>query len=185
MSSSLVLPFSARGQTGEVRVSVTENIDPERVGSVPAATGFPMCLATVEYEASGYLAMLGWVQNVGEASPSGADLRFELDPFVLFEGIPTPYAMYGARPELFDAPYRSDRTLSLSWLAHSFLCVAPSSPFAREVQAVAGFSWGFTMNDGSVDIVDPSPLSVHDWSTHLDLLSSSYPSWAFEPATRW
>ena len=26
-----------------------------------------MCRATVECEAAGYLAMLGWVQNVGEA----------------------------------------------------------------------------------------------------------------------
>lgn len=185
MSFSLLLPFVARGRRGEVTVTVSENTEPLQVGSVSAASGFPMCRATVEYEAAGYLAMLGWIQNVGEASPRGSALRFELDPFVLFEGIPTPYAIYGARPELFDAPYRSDRTLSLDWLAHSFLCVAPSSPFDREVEAVVGFSWGFTMDDGDVEIVEPKPLTRDDWAAQLDLLSASYPSWVFTAGSGW
>ncbi len=144
-----------------------------------------MCRATVEYEASGYLAMLGWVQNVGEASPSGSGLQWDIDPLVLFEGIPTPYAIYGARPELFDAPYRSDRSLSLNWLAQSFLCAAPSNPFAKEVEAVIGFSWGFNMDDGKLEIVSLKPLSRDDWSLHLGLLSNSYPSWEFLAGSDW
>lgn len=164
---------------------VFENVDPVAVGSVPAATGFPMCRATVEYEADGYLAMLGWVQNVGEASPTGSELRFELDPFVLFEGIAIPYGMYGTNPELFDAPYRSDRSMSLRWLAHSFLCVAPSSPFAKEVEAIAGFSWGFNMEDDDLEIVGARPLSRNDWSSHIELLSTSYPSWEFSARSEW
>lgn len=185
MASTLRLPFSARGKSGEVSVTVAENLDPVEVGSVPAATGFPMCRATVEYEASGYLAMLGWVQNVGEASPSGSNLQWDIDPFVLFEGVPTPYAVYGARPELFDAPYRSDRSLSLNWLAQSFLCIAPSNPFLKEVEAVVGFSWGFNMDDGKLDIVGLSPLSRDDWSLHLDLLAKNYPSWTFLADNDW
>lgn len=141
--------------------------------------------ATVEYEASGYLAMLGWVQLVGEATPKESDLRYAVDPLVLFEGIATPYAIYGARPELFDAPYRSDRTRSLGWSANSFLCVAPSSPFAREVEAVVGFSWGFNMDADELELVGPRPLYRHDWSSHLALLSDTYPGWEFTAATDW
>lgn len=185
VTSSAQLPFSARGKSGEVSVTLSENLDPTSVGSVPAATGFPMCRATVEYESSGYLAMLGWVQMVGEATPSGSELQYDTDPFILFEGIPTPYAIYGARPELFDSPYRSDRSLSLNWLAHSFLCVAPSSPFVKEVEAVVGFSWGFNMDDGELGLVGVKPLSQHDWSSHLNLLSNEYPSWEFMSGTDW
>lgn len=179
------VPFSARGRPGEIAVTVSENLDPLGVGSVPAASGFPTVCATVEYEATGYLAMLGWVQLVGEASPRGSELRYDVDPFVLFEGITTPYPIYGARPELFDAPYRSDRTLSLDWLAHSFLCVAPSSPFAKEVEAVVGFSWGFNMEAGELEIVGLNSLSRDDWSSHLDLLSTTYPAWEFTADTDW
>lgn len=178
-------PFAARGRPGRVSVAVSENLDPLDVGSVPAAEGFPTVCATVEYEARGYLAMLGWVQLVGEATPKGSELRYDVDPLVLFEGIATPYAIYGARPELFDAPYRSDRTLSLDWLAHSFLCVAPSSPFAREVEAVLGFSWGFTMDAGDLELVGPRPLPRSAWSSHLALLSETYPGWQFTEASDW
>ena len=144
-----------------------------------------MCRATVEYDASGYLAMLGWVQLVGEASPSGSSLHYDVDPFILFEGIPIPYAIYGARPELFDAPYRSDRSLSLNWLAHSFLCAAPSGPFAKEVEAVVGFSWGFKLNASELEIVALRPLRQDDWSSHLNLLSDTYPSWEFLADSDW
>lgn len=178
-------PFSARRRLGRVSVTVSENLDPESVGSVPAAAGFPACSATVEYDASGYLAMLGWVQLVGEASPSGSRLQYDVDPFILFEGIPTPYAFYGARPELFDAPYRSDRSLSLSWLAHSYLCAAPSSPFVKEVEAVVGFSWGFNMDAGDLEILGLRALSRSDWSSHLDLLARTYPDWNFMSGSDW
>jgi hypothetical protein len=86
---------------------------------------------------------------------------------------------------LFDAPYRSDRSLSLNWLAHSFLCAAPSNPFAKEVEAVIGFSWGFDMDDDKLEIVDLKPLSRDDWSPHLGLLSNSYPSWEFLAGSDW
>ncbi len=168
-----------------VKVSLTENTDPKRTGSMPAALGFPMCRATVEYEGEGYNAMLGWIQNVGEASPSDRELEFALDPFILFDGLPTPYAFFGARPELFDAPCRSDRGLSLNWLAHSFLCVNPSSPFAKEAEAVIGFSWGFRMDDGEIAFVDPQPLDRSDWSTQIELLSASYPDWRFTDQAEW
>ncbi len=178
-------PFTARERPGTVSVTVSENLDPLGVGSVPAALGFPTACATVEHEATGYLAMLGWVQLVGEATPRESELRYDVDPFVLFEGIATPYAIYGARPELFDAPYRSDRTLSLGWLAHSFLCMAPSSPFDREVEAVVGFSWGFNMDAGELELVGPKALSREDWSQHLDLLADAYPGWEFTAGTEW
>ncbi len=164
-------------------VTVSENLDPVSVGSAPAAAGFPMCHATVEYEAAGYLAMLGWVQLVGEGSPSGSGLRYDHDPFVLFED--SPYGVYGARPELFDAPYRSDRSLSLDWLAHSFLCAAPSGPLARQVEAVVGFSWGFNVAGGDIEIDGLQSLSRDDWADHIGLLRDHHPSWEFTADHDW
>ena len=185
MTWTLDLDFEARGVPGVVHVLVAENTEPERVGSVAAATGFPFCRATVEYEAEGYLSLLGWIQNVGQASPAGGVLEFELDPFVLFDGISIPFGMYGTRPELFDAPYRSDRAQSLTWLAHSFLCAAPSDPFAREIEAVAGFGWGFEIEAGRVAIGAPTPLSLRDWTAQLPLLRTSFPDWEFTAGQGW
>jgi hypothetical protein len=78
-------------------------------------------------------------------STDSAPDRFEMDPIALYQQIPTPYAWFGIRPELFDAPCRDSRC-DMTWQAHSFLCIAPDAVLTRRVQAIAGFSWGFAID---------------------------------------
>ena len=54
-------------------------------------------------------------------------------------------AMCGLAPTLFDAPSRDHRD-DLDWLAHAFLAHTPLGTNA--VEAVLGFSWGFTFRGG-------------------------------------
>jgi hypothetical protein len=136
-----------------------------------------VCRATVTYPAEGYAAMFGWTQMV--RSTDSAPDRFEMDPIALYQQIPTPYAWFGIRPELFDAPSRGSRH-DMAWRAHSFLCVSPDAILTRHVQAIAGFSWGFTIHHKDITFACPAGLGPQAWDSHLDLLRTSYPDWIFD-----
>jgi len=184
-AGNLRIPFTLRGIGGLTSVSVTGNIDPGAIGyslltrglPTDAARGFPVCRATVTYPAEGYGAMFGWTQMV--RSTDSTPGRFEMDPIALYQQIPTPYAFFGVKPELFDAPSRESR-YDMTWEAHSFLCVAPDAVLTRHVQAVAGFSWGFTINHQDITFAPPAALGPRTWDDHLDLLTTSYPDWTFD-----
>lgn len=178
---NLTLPFQARGHHGEVRVSLVRNDEPHSLGCDDSARDFPVCTADVNFSGRGYTAVLGWVQFVGEAM-SSADRPFLLDPLQLFEGVDTPYGWHGLAPTLFDAPSRRNRELSLDWLALSFLCFSPRAVMGRDVAPLIGFSWGFTMASGEIDLVAPAPLTPADWDARLPLLSEQFPSWQFLPS---
>lgn len=185
MTDTLTIPFTARDALGRITAQVAEVVDPTAVGQVSDAAGFPVCRASVDFELDGYDGLLGWVQLVGTATEASGEPVFTVDPLEVMEGADVPFAFYGLEPRLFDAPYRSDRSRRLDWLAHSFLCFAPSRPMAREVQAVAGFSWGFVLSDGVVTSVHPEVLGPADWSRHLEVLSESFPTWAFGASGNW
>jgi hypothetical protein len=166
-------------------VSVTCNTDPDAIGHsllsggqpTDAARGFPVCRATVAYPAGGYAAMFGWTQMV--RSTDSDPERFEIDPIALYQQIPTPCAFFGVRPELFDAPSRESR-YDMAWEAHSFLCISPDAVLTRHVQAVIGFSWGFTITHQAIASTQPTTLGPGTWESHLDLLKTSYPNWTFD-----
>ena len=184
-SGSLSIPFSLRGIDGLIAVSITRNTDPDAIGysllsgglPTDAARGYPVCRATISYPADGYAAMFGWTQLV-RSTDSDPD-RFEMDPIALYQEIPTPYAWFGLRPELFDAPSRGSRH-DMLWEAHSFLCVSPDAVLTRRVQAVAGFSWGFTVVNQDITFARPAALEPQAWDSHLDLLAAAYPDWLFD-----
>ena len=60
-AGNLRIPFSLRGISGLIAVSVTPNTDPDAIGysllsgglPTDAARGFPVCRATVAYPADG------------------------------------------------------------------------------------------------------------------------------------
>ena len=143
---NLRIPITLHGISGLIAVSITRSTDPDALGYLlltggqptDAACGFPVCRATVTYPAEGYAAMFGWTQMV-RSTDSDPD-RFEMDPIALYRQVLTPYAFFGVRPELFDAPSR-DSKYDMDWLAHSFLCVSPDAVLTRHVQAIAGFTW--------------------------------------------
>lgn len=184
-AGNLRISFSLRGISGLIAVSVTCNTDPDAIGysllsgglPTDAARGFPVCRATVTYPAEGYAAVFGWTQLV--RSTDSAPDRFETDPIALYRQVPTPYAWFGVRPELFDAPSRDSRD-DMAWEAHSFLCVSPDAVLTRRVQAVAGFSWGFTISNRDIAFIPPEGLGPETWDSHLDLLITSYPDWIFD-----
>jgi hypothetical protein len=93
--------------------------------------------------------------------------------------VATPYAWYGLRPEFFDAPSREAR-YDMDWLAHAFLCVSPDAVLTPRVQAIAGFSWGFTITGADISFVPPAALGPGDWDGHLALLTATYPGWTFD-----
>jgi hypothetical protein len=131
-SSDLHVPFSFRGVQGVIEASVTPNDEPKAVGysllsgglPVDFAKGFPVCRATVTYPADGYAAIFGWTQMV--RSSEGATGTFEMDPIAIYSEISTPFAWYGLKPTLFDAPSRQTRS-DMVWRAHSFLCASPDA----------------------------------------------------------
>jgi hypothetical protein len=179
------LPFVLRGVPGAVHVSLTENTDPPALGcdlldpSLPpdAARGFAVCRATVELATEGYAAALGWIQLV--RSSDGGDDLWAPDPLALFREIATPFAFFGIKPELFDAPFRGTRD-DLRWTARSFLCAVPDGVMSRAVAPVVGFGWGFSLSSGTLDLDEPQPLPGSAWDDHVPLLRDAYPTWSFQ-----
>jgi hypothetical protein len=185
VARELRVPFSLRGRSGLIAVSVTPNSEPDSIGyalltgaaTADAARGYPICRATVTYPAQGYAAMFGWIQVV--RSTDSGNGEFELDPIAFYRGLPVPFAFFGVRPELFDAPSRESR-YDLEWEAHSFLCVSPDAVISRRVQAIVGFSWGFTVSRGEIEFALLRVLGSPDWDGHLGLLGGGYSDWTFD-----
>lgn len=181
----LPIDFSLRGISGRIDVSISANTDPSALGylllsyglPVDFARGFPVCRATVTYPADGYAAIFGWTQAVRSTDAATSD--FEMDPIAIYKEVDTPFAWYGTRPELFDAPCRDSRE-DMTWECHSYLCISPDAVLSRRVQAVAGFSWGFMIAGGDITFMRAAPLGSAAWDGHLGLLRASHPSWTFD-----
>ena len=186
--ASVRLPFTSRGAAGSVEVTVQTNLDPAGLGcplldpSLPAdaAAGFPVCRASISTDLGGYAAAFGWIQVVRSTDAPNPDV-FDIDPLALFRGVSTPFAFFGIKPLLFDAPFR-DRRYDLGWLAHSFLCEVPDGVMSRRVTPLVGFSWGFQVAQGDVTIHPARALDLPEWNQHLTLLAGHYPDWTFDSA---
>lgn len=174
------LEFTRDGLAGSVTVTVERVRHAPSVGKPATTDGFPCCSAEVDYPALGYRAFFGWVQLVRSSDNTSRGAVFEMDPFALFEDATSPYAFFGFKPVLFDAPSRADRA-PLTWLAHSFLAYTPLDAANRHVIPVAGFSWGFDIDDrGEIAIGPALPLDPADWDTHRHFLATTYPGWRFD-----
>jgi hypothetical protein len=182
---NLRIDFSLRRTPGQIDVSISPNTDPAALGylllsgglPVDFARGFPVCRASVTYPADGYAAIFGWTQMV--CSTDAATTGFEMDPIAIYNNVDTPFAWYGTRPLLFDAPSR-DSHEDMSWECHSYLCISPDAVLSRRVQAIAGFSWGFTIADSQISFAHAVALESAAWDGHLGLLRAGYPSWTFD-----
>jgi len=100
-------------------------------------------------DADGYAAAMGWVQLVRstDAAP-----EFEMDPLALFREVATPFAFFGIKPTMFDAPFR-DEKYDLTWRAETFLCAIPDGVMSQHAQPLAGFGWGFDVLDRGIALV--------------------------------
>ncbi len=182
-AGTLRIPFSLRGIGGLTNISISRNTDPEAIGytvlsyGLPAdfARDFPVCRATASYPADGYAAIFGWTQLV--RSTDNASGGLEMDPIAIYRDVATPFAWYGIRPELFDAPSRDPRA-NMDWEAHSFLCISPDAVLTRQVRAITGFSWGFTITRDQIDLTQPAILDPQAWNEHLALRRTDCPGGA-------
>ncbi|MBT2369355.1 hypothetical protein J7E88_29665 [Streptomyces sp. ISL-10] len=176
----MIIPFLRDDRQGSLTVTVEQVDDPAAIGKEPSACGFPSCTAVVDYPGKGYRALFGWVQLVRSTDNSSAGAAFDMDPFYLFEDVPSPYAFFGINPTLFDAPSRARRD-PLSWTAHSYLAWTPMEDSERRVLPLAGFSWGFDMDSDSRMTLHPvHALLPGDWDAHLPYFRTSYPGWVFD-----
>jgi hypothetical protein len=171
------LPFTLRNRIGNIDITVAATRDPDELGAPLESRGLPHCQATVSHPATGYAAMLGWIQLVRSTDNRSHGQQFEMDPLTLIGEVPHPFCFFGIKPTLFDAPSRPTRD-NLDWLAHSFLCHIADHG-TREVRALAGFSWGFTLADGGTTVIGPRTVSATDWTQHRDLLHAEQPAWRF------
>jgi hypothetical protein len=177
----LRLEFERAGVASAVSAEVSRNQDPAHFGCPEFARGFPVCRATIDPPGRGYADFLGWVQLV-----ESTDLarEFRIDPFEPLGTDPThPFCFYGFAPTLFDAPHRDHRE-DTDWVAHSFLCGLGPEPLRPpgEVDLVLGFSWGFRIRAGEIEVVAAAPLDPGAWDRHLPYLRETFPRWSFRPA---
>jgi len=186
----LVVPFVLRNSSGHVDVEIRASLGSADSGGIfldstlppNAGAGLPICTANIVYEASGYAAAMGWVQLV-HSSDSGHPDRFELDPLALLRNANTPYAFFGIKPQLFDAPQR-DSHAELTWQARSYLAVTSDAVISAEALPVAGFSWGFGISRAGITIEPPALLDIASWADHVGLLESEHPGWRFTSGQR-
>jgi hypothetical protein len=188
--SRLAVPFELRGVAGAVHVELVRNEDPVGWGCdlltselpADAASGFPVCTARVEHPSRGYAAVMGWVQLVQSSDSEDDPTVFEIDPTTIYRDVPTPYAWFGIKPTLFDAPFRPSR-YPLSWRARSYLCYTPDAVMSRVAEPLCSFSWGFDVDgDGAIELTEPAALDSASWSEHLEMLRDRYPGWELRPA---
>lgn len=181
------IPFSLRGADGRIVVDLAVNDDPIAVGCdyllfgepIDLARDYPVCTAVIKYEALGYSAVFGWTQLVCSTDNSSGGQSFETDPIAVYRNVATPFAWYGVKPTLFDAPFRFSRQ-DVTWLCHSFLCFLPDAVLSPRVRALAGFSWGFETAGEQVTIRDVAVLPATSWNDNLLVLSNAYPEWTFD-----
>jgi hypothetical protein len=176
------IPFDFGGDRGRVLVEVVANVDPVSVGKTERERGMPMCMASVEFSARGYRALLGWVQLVREPDPAAP---FSIDPFDLFEDSTAPFAWYGFQPTLFDAPSRW-REGAVRWEAHSFLTIGPWDVDRRLVVPLVGFAWGYRQHS-LTEGLQMAPLRLlgpNDWNGHRSYMAERFPAWTFDEGGR-
>lgn len=178
MVDRLTLDFERAGVPVTVAVELGVNDDPATLGCPEFARGFPYCRSTISPPARGYGDVLGWVQLVRQTE---WDDEFRIDPFEpLDPDPPHPFCFFGFAPTQFDAPHRDTRP-DMDWLSHTFLAGLAGIHESAEVRAALGFSWGFSIRDGQVEITGLSQLDPATWDAHLPYLRRTYPRWAFAP----
>ena len=195
-TQSLLCSFKVPSRhTTTVKVTVEQNKHPTKTGSsllfpeLPTDDfkGFPTCNAKVKSpEDRGYAAIYGWIQFVREAPLSSqpttipSDL-WELDPVPITAHIDGPFIWFGLEPQLFDGPFRANRT-DMDWTCWSFLTYIEDSLMSKSVCPILVFEWGFQIDRGNVTIKTLRLIGVQGaWEQQREMLEQKFGSWSFEP----
>ena len=181
----LELPFTLRGESGRVLVTLSPNDDPIRAGhdlfavgfDFQAFLGFPVVLARIEYTGFGMRAMMGWLQAIRHYK-DGRETAFFVDRWPLFPE-DSPLYLYGYLPVFFDAPANPDH-VGLTWEADTWLVVIPDRARGRTLAPVVGFRWGYTMEKAPrPELLHLAALTPVDWTGELTQVRERHPQWTF------
>jgi hypothetical protein len=157
--------------------------------------------AEIEYPiasnpSSGYGSLFGWIQFVTTKTES-SESETEIDIYPAFKGSNSPFAMWGWKPTLFDAPSRllkdDGKVEGLVWRAQSFLCYLEDAGMTRRVNICpgGGFGWGFDVevkDGGSPESLNARKIVIKEaialdlakeWNERVGMLRSLYPDWEF------
>lgn len=189
---SLTIPFQvlSRGPC-TVSIHIEPDSDPVKNGQdllglwpdPNIVLGFPVVSAKVSSPVSrSYAAIYGWVQIT---YTPGEDWVMDLYP--PFQDVNSPFACWGAEPQLVDVPGRDltkpewkDR--EYDWTARSFLCYSPDAGMTKTVVPILVFEWGFWLKDGKVFVKKLSEIDVGVWNGHLGMFRKNFKGWEFREA---
>jgi len=182
----LEFEFERAGAPVGVRVELCANEDPGAHGCPEYARGFPVMRATIEPPSRGYQDMLGWIQvldapGAPELMPGpNLDALEMLAPVAEFTH---PFGYFGFSPVFFDAPHRIPAA-DLDWVAHTFLAGIAGIYGEFEAHAYLGYSWGYRIRDGEVEVTGLTELGPDAWDADLPFLRRRCPTWTFAPGYR-
>jgi hypothetical protein len=92
-----------------------------------------------------------------------------------------PFAVMGYLPAFFDASFWPDRP-RIFWRADLFLCpITIRRPSEEEVTPVAGFRWGFKIEQAgeAPELLPLETVGEGAWNESLPNLRFWFPSWRF------
>jgi len=183
----LTISFTLRGFDGQVFVQYEENTDPQSWGfellnlpfDLELINGFPVCEAKLEYAGSGYYATMGWIQLVTVKETLSGETWTAVDQMPNQHGLELPFSFFGDRPTMFDAPGPNPPRSDETWLAETFLAVCPDVARTRTIEAAAGFSWGYRLEQMRPTLLPVEICASDRWNYHLPYLKETFPSWTF------
>ena len=183
----LKIPSVLRGFDGQVSVHYEANTDPQAWGfglltlpfDLELVKGFPVCEAFTEYAGPGYYATMGWIQLVTVKETLSGEMWTAVDQMPNQHGLELPFVEFGQRPTMFDAPGPNPPRSGETWLAETFLAICPDVGRTRTVQAIAGFSWGYRLEQMRPTLLPVEICSSERWNEHLIYLKETFPSWTF------
>lgn len=173
---------SGRGRC-DVSFTVEPDTDPERHGlallglynDINDIKGFPVVRGAVSSpESRTYGSIYGWVQIFSTSEDPWA-----MDHYPTFEGINSPFCIWGSEPTLVDAPTRLNLE-KFDWTARSFLCYTPDVGMTKRVVPILAFEWGFLIEDHKPYVKELRQLDAACWNEHLEMFRGKYTEWTFD-----
>jgi hypothetical protein len=200
-ATRLIIPFTKHGKSGRVAVTYGVTTDPVVEGfdvvagmqsAMGACKGYPNVEAVIEsYEGSGYRELCGWVQIISSVFFKSADhtetpdkTEQSIDKLPCLDDVDMPFAWVGILSRHFDAPCRGlGGFAQMRWTADTFLTTVPIRAKDEEIHRLAGFRWGFVLNeDRERHPTAPLPLTttgVEAWNDLVPFLTKEFPNWRF------
>ena len=138
--------------------------------AMDACRGSPTIHGVIErYGGGGYRTLCGWIQVVTgrdcrtiSEGTAPAETSISVDQLPSMDDVDVPFASFGFRPEVFDAPCgKLNGSAHLHWAADPILTAVPRRSRSEPIQRLAGFRWRYRNDEPSTHRpVSTLPLEV-------------------------